>query len=158
MKRTIRRRRLEAKTDYKSRILLLKSGKNRLIIRRTNRYIVAQIVSSALAQDKVITGATSKDLISKGWPEKNKGSLKNLQAAYLTGFLLGKKSKDKVKEVILDMGMHRNIQKSRLYSCLKGLADSGVKVNYSEKATPTLEDLEKNKDFKEIFKKVKEGI
>jgi len=89
--KTIRRRRKEGKTDYKSRLGLLKSGKARVVARKTNRYFIGQIVISDIAQDKVIIGANSKELLSKGWPEELKGSLKSLTACYLTGFLLGKK-------------------------------------------------------------------
>jgi len=39
-KRTIRRRRREGKTDYKARLNLLKSGLPRVIIRKTNNYII----------------------------------------------------------------------------------------------------------------------
>ena len=57
-----RRRRLESKTDYKSRLALLKSEKPRLVVRKTNRYIIVQIVSSEIAQDKILVGKTSKKL------------------------------------------------------------------------------------------------
>jgi len=89
--KTLRRRRKEAKTDYKARLNLLKSNKPRLVIRKTNRYIIAQIVESNLAQDKVIADFSSQDLLEKGWPKEKAGSLKSLQAAYLTGFGLVKK-------------------------------------------------------------------
>ena len=61
--RTIRKRRLEAKTDYKARLELLKSGKPRLVIRKTSRYIIAQLVLSENAQDKVLKGFTSLSLV-----------------------------------------------------------------------------------------------
>lgn len=158
MKRTIRRRRLEAKTDYKARITLLKSGKTRLVVRKTNKYLIAQFVSSDVAQDKVISGVISRDLIAKGWPEALKGSLKSIPAAYLTGFLLGKKASSKVKEAILDMGMQRNIQKSRLYAVLKGAIDAGVKIPHGEEAIPSTEKLETHKSLKDAFKKIKQSI
>src|SRR3989338_8341156 len=114
--RTVRRRRLQQKTDYKSRLSLLGSEKKRLVIRKTNRYVISQIVESHIAQDKVLFGLSSKDLLSHGWPEKLKGSLKSLPASYLTGYLLGKMAKErKISEVILDIGMHRNVHKSRIY-------------------------------------------
>ena len=127
--KTIRRRRKEGKTDYKSRLGLLKSGKARVIARKTNRYFIGQIVISDIAQDKVIVGVNSKELLSKGWPEELKGSLKSLTACYLTGILLGKKiegSKEPIKEYILDIGLQRNIKKSRLYAFLKGVVVGGV--------------------------------
>ncbi len=60
--KTQRRRRLETKTDYKARLALLKSEKPRLVIRKSNRYILAQIVLSEIAQDKILFRVSSKDL------------------------------------------------------------------------------------------------
>nr|AJS12529.1 50S ribosomal protein L18P [uncultured archaeon] len=73
--RTIRKRRLEAKTDYKARLELLKSGKPRLVIRKTSRYIIAQIVLSENAQDKVLKGFTSLSLVKKGLPKDKIGNI-----------------------------------------------------------------------------------
>ena len=98
MQKTQRRRRKEAKTDYKSRFSLLKSGKPRLVVRKSNRYILVQLVSSDIAQDKIIVRASSKELLSLGWPKEKHGSLKTLLAAYLTGYLLARKGKERFKE------------------------------------------------------------
>ena len=101
MTKTIKRRRQEGKTDYKARLALLKSSEPRLIIRRTNRYVIAQFVQSKVAQDSIIFGANSKDLLEMGWPSEFAGSLKSRAAAYLTGLLLGSKAKSKIKSAIL---------------------------------------------------------
>ena len=61
--KTLKRRRHEARTDYRIRLALLKSEKPRLVVRKTNRYIIAQIVESDIAQDKIIVGLTSKSLL-----------------------------------------------------------------------------------------------
>ena len=155
MEKSIRRRRHEAKTDYKLRLGLLKSGKSRLAVRKTNKYIIAQIVSTSGAQDKILFGVTSKDLLSNGWPTEKSGSLKSLPAAYLTGKLLASRSKGKTQEVLLDIGMHRNIQKSRLYAVLKGAVDSGMKIPHSPDALPDDSLFEKNANLRDIFAKIK---
>jgi|TARA_Y100000310_G_scaffold169941_1_gene170150 large subunit ribosomal protein L18 len=155
--RTIRRRRKEGKTDYKSRFGLLKSGKARVVVRRTNKYLIGQIVSSDIAQDKVVVGVNSKDLLAKGWPKELAGSLKSLPACYLTGYLLGKKSKD-VEEGVLDIGLQRNISQSRLYSFLKGLVDSGFKIAHDEKVFPSEEMLNKNEKTGKLIKQIKEKL
>ncbi len=152
--RTIRRRRMEAKTDYKSRLALLKSEKARLVIRKTNRYIVVQIVESDLAQDKILFGVNSKALLTKGWPKNQSGSLKSLPAAYLTGLMLGKMAKTKVKECVLDIGMNRNVKKSRLYAALKGAIDAGLNIPHSADSLPSIEDLKKNEKTSKIFDKM----
>ncbi len=154
MRRTIRRRRYEAKTDYKSRFTLLKSGKPRLVIRKTNRYVIAQVVVSEVAQDKVISGLTSKALIEKGWPKEKEGSLKNMAAAYLTGFLLAKKIKDKVDEVIVDFGMNRNVKKSRIYAVVRGAIDGGLKMNVGENILPEIKELKIDDKIKPVFDKL----
>lgn len=158
MPKTQRRRRRERKTDYKARFNLLKSGKPRLVVRKTNRYILVQIVESEIAQDKVIAKASSVDLLSKGWPKEKQGSLKSLPAAYLTGFLLVKSLKTKVGEVVLDIGLQRNIHGSRLYAALKGAVDAGLKISHNPEALPEISDITKNEKLKSIFEKVKKAI
>ena len=157
IKRTIKRRRQEAKTDYHARLRLLVSGKPRLVIRKTNRYIIGQIVTSTLAQDKVIVGASSKELLSFGWPESLKGSLKNLTAAYLTGKLLGEKSTS-VREAILDIGMYRNAEKGRLYAFLRGAIDGGIVIPHNPEILPSDARFEENKKTREVFLKLKGGL
>ncbi|MBU0907600.1 MAG: 50S ribosomal protein L18 [Nanoarchaeota archaeon] len=153
-----RRRRAERKTDYKARFSMLKSGKPRLVVRRTNRYIIAQIVCSDIAQDKVIARVTSNDLLSKGWPKEKSGSLKSLPAAYLTGFLLVKSLKVKVGEAILDLGLQRSISGSRLFAVLKGALDAGLNVPHNPEALPEMERIEKNEKLKTIFEKVRRSL
>jgi large subunit ribosomal protein L18 len=154
-----RRRRLEKKTDYKARFNLLKSGSIRLVTRKTNRYILAQIVETSGAKDKVLLSTSSKDLLSKGWPKEALGSLKSLQASYLTGFMLGKRSQTKkIKKAVLDIGMQRNVHKSRLYSLLKGALDSGLEIEHNPEILPTEKDLEKNENLYPLTKKIKEGL
>jgi large subunit ribosomal protein L18 len=155
--KTPRRRRLEAKTDYKARLALLKSGRPRLVVRKSNRYIIAQIVESDIAQDKVIAGANSKVLLSRGWPKEMAGSLKSLSAAYLTGFILGKIAQEKkVKEAILDMGMYRTVKGSRIYAVLKGAVDAGIKIPHNAEMLPSEEKI-KNEKTEKILNKIMGG-
>jgi large subunit ribosomal protein L18 len=153
--RTPKRRRIECKTDYSSRVELLKSKKPRLALRKTNKYIIAQIVVSETAQDKIVFGITSKDLLAKGWPKENIGSLKSLPAAYLTGFLLGKKAAGKVKEAILDIGLHRNIKQSRIYAAVKGFVDAGIKVPCNPESLPSTERISASGKMKDAINKLK---
>jgi large subunit ribosomal protein L18 len=156
--RTLKRRRLEGKTDYKSRLALLASRKPRLVVRRTNRYIIAQIVVTSNAQDKVIYSITSKVFLTKGWPKEYKGSLKSLGASYLAGIMLGKIAKGKVKEATLDIGMHRSVPKARIYAVLKGFLEAGIKVPHDSSVLPTDEMLESNEKTRSLIKKLKEKI
>lgn len=155
--KTIRRRRFEAKTDYKARLALLKSEKPRLVVRKTNRYVVVQIVKTDIAQDKVIVGSSSKILLTKGWPTELAGSLKSLSAAYLTGFIIGKSAqKAGIKGAILDAGMHINVKNSRIYAVLKGAVDSGLDIPHSDEVLPEMESI-KNDKVAKIFDKILGG-
>lgn len=161
MKRSLRRRRHEHKTDYKTRLTLLESGKPRIVVRRSNRYILVQKVTTTGAQDRVIASMTSKALLEKGWPAERASSLKSLPAAYLTGFLFAKQlllRKDRQEEAILDMGMHRNIHKSRLYAVLKGLLDGGMSIPHSDGALPSEEDLQRTPRFRDILASMRQTL
>ena len=46
-----RRRRLQGKTDYKARLAMLKSGKPRLVVRKTNHYIGSNIYYTMISID-----------------------------------------------------------------------------------------------------------
>ena len=157
--KTIKRRRRENKTDYKLRFGLLKASLPRIAIRKTNKYIILQAIESSEAQDKVIAGVTSRDLLENGWDEKLAGSLKSIPACYLAGMLLAKKLKK--GEYILDMGMAINHAGGRMYAAAKGLVDGGLKIKVSEKVFPTKEKLEGenvSENTKKIIAKVKANL
>ncbi|MBX4211846.1 50S ribosomal protein L18 [Candidatus Pacearchaeota archaeon] len=156
--KTIRRRRQEGKTDYKARLALLKSEKPRLVVRKTNRAIIAQIVETDGAQDKIIVGITSHSLLTHGWPKELQGSLKSLPAAYLTGLLLANMVKSKAKEAVLDIGMNRNVHKSRLYAVLQGAVDGGLNVPHDPAALPSHEMLKGNAKLSKVFESVKHSL
>ncbi len=145
------RRRRECKTDYKARMNLLKSGKARIVIRKTNKYVLAQAVESFEAQDKVLKGVSSRDLLKQGWDEKYSGSLKSLPACYLTGKLLAKELGK--GEFIIDFGMNRTIKGNRLYALVKGLVDGGLNIKVNEKIFPS-EDRLKGEHLKDELKAV----
>ena len=159
MPKTQRRRRHEAKTDYHARLNLLKSEKPRLVVRKTNQYVLAQLVETDIAQDKVLTSANSRELIEKGWPKELSGSMKSLGASYLMGILIGKAAqKEKISQVILDMGLQRNIHKSRLYAVVKGALDAGLKIPVGKEALPSIEQIQKSEKLSDLIKKLKEKI
>lgn len=147
------RRRREGKTNYKKRIKLLLSRKPRLVIRKTNKYIIAQIVEFDPKGDRTIVYATSKELTKYGW---NFPSFKNLPAAYLTGFLLGMKAKKKgIKEAILDIGLHPVTKGNRIFTCYRGFLDAGINSPHSEDYFPD-KDRIKGEHIVEYYKILKE--
>ncbi len=158
-----KRRRREGKTDYKARRELLKSKLLRIVIRKTNKYIILQYTESREAKDKVILSVSSKKLLDFGWPKKFSGSLKSLAASYLSGLLLGKMIKERKGEVkvILDSGLLRNKPKGRIYAAVRGIINAGIKINCEEKMLPDLERIKtsskKSIDIGKIENKIKNG-
>ncbi|MDD5651581.1 MAG: 50S ribosomal protein L18 [Candidatus Nanoarchaeia archaeon] len=126
-------RKAEGKTDYKNRLLLLKSKKTRLVVRKSLNNINVQFVNFDKKGDKVIVSANSYELKKKyNW----KFSTGNIPAAYLTGYLCGIKAKSKnIKEAILDLGLQSKGE--RLYAALKGVVDAGIKIPHSADILPS---------------------
>lgn len=142
MSKVVKRRRREGRTDYLKRIKLLKSGKPRIVFRRTNKYIISQYVTSSEAKDKIVLGTSSKELLRNGWPKEAEGSLKSITASYLTGFLMGKKIKGKgLEDPIVDLGMTRTIHKTKPFAFIKGLIDSGINIECKGEAFPEEERI-----------------
>ncbi len=132
------RRRREGRTDYKSRLGLVRSGKHRAVVRISNMYVYVQIVESRPSGDGVLASASSRELAGLGW----KAGAKNLPAAYLTGILAGRRAVAKgLKEVILDMGLRSSTKGSRVYAGMKGLIDGGLQIPHSEKVLPSSDRL-----------------
>jgi len=128
------KRRREGKTDYKRRLKLLTSRKPRLVVRRSLKYLTANIVQFSENGDHTLATASSKELKKMNW----KFATDNLPAAYLTGLILGKKAaKANVKEVVLDIGLNSSTKGNRIYSLVKGVLDSGIKVPISEDVFPS---------------------
>jgi len=155
--RTLKRRKKERKTDYLNRLKLLKGGKPRIVFRKTNKHVLSQYVESESAQDRIVFGINSKSLLNYGWPKNLGGSLKSIPAAYLVGYLSGKKIlKEKLDTPIVDLGMYRVIRKTKIFAFIKGLIDSGIKISCSEKNFPEKERILGKSTKKDISKSVTE--
>ena len=151
--RTIKLRRIKNKTDYLKRLHLLKGKTPRIVFRKTNKYVLSQYVRSKAAQDSIEIEVSSKKLLTKGWPEEFKGSLKSIPASYLTGYLMGILIKKEKKETpIVDLGMMRVLHKTKIYAFLKGLKDAGIEIKCDKEFFPE-EDRIKGKNLKKDFSK-----
>lgn len=132
------RRRRKGKTDYRKRLALLKSGKPRFVVRRTNKRLIAQLFEFDRAGDRVRVSADSKELARYGW----NASHTSTPAAYLTGFLCGLKSmKEGVREAVLDLGLITPVHGSTPFAVLKGAVDAGLSIPHEAKAFPKEERL-----------------
>jgi large subunit ribosomal protein L5e len=163
------RRRREAKTDYRARKRLITQDKNkyatpkyRLVVRFTNKDIVAQIFSSDLDHDVCLASAYAHELKRYGL----KVGFTNYAAAYATGLLLARRVNVKYglselyegnKEIngedynvtedadenerspfkaLLDVGLKRTTTGARVFGALKGATDGGIDVPHKDRRFP----------------------
>ncbi|KAF2122776.1 hypothetical protein BDV96DRAFT_561358 [Lophiotrema nucula] len=164
------KRRRQGKTDYYARKRLITQAKNkynapkyRLVVRFTNRDIIAQIVSSEVGGDKVLSAAYSHELKRYGISH----GLTNWAAAYATGLLLARRTLKKLGldedftgveeadgeyqlteavdvdgeerrpfKVFLDVGLVRTSTGARVFGAMKGASDGGLYVPHSENRFP----------------------
>jgi len=155
---------MERKTDYKQRLKLLKSRKPRLVVRKSLKYVTAQIIQFDKKGDKTLTSASSKELKKDNW----KFATDNLPASYLTGLLIGKRAKEKgISESVLDVGLHTSSKGSRIYAVVKGAVDAGLKIPTDESVFPSEDRIfgkhianysQKFSDFPKEFEKIKQKI
>lgn len=160
------RRRREGKTDYFARKRLIIQNKNkyntpkyRLIVRTTNKNIIAQVAYATIEGDKVVCDARSSELPKYGI----KTGLTNYPAAYAVGLLLARRLNQKygldetyqgVAKVdgedyyvekegergafycVLDIGLARTSSGARIFGVLKGAVDGGLDIPHSNKRFP----------------------
>lgn len=123
------RRRREVRTDYHQRLRLLKSGKPRLVARKSNNQTTAQLVATGPQGDETIASATSADLAEYGW-EAPTG---NLPAAYLTGYLAGTRAVDAgAEQAVLDIGLNTATPGNKVFAVQEGAIDAGLDIPHNE--------------------------
>ena len=123
------RRRREARTDYHQRLRLLKSGKPRLVARKSNDHTRAQLIVADSGGDTTVTSAVSGELEEFGW-EAPTG---NLPAAYLTGYLAGKRAVEAgLEEAVLDIGLNTATPGNKVFAVQEGAIDAGLEVPHNE--------------------------
>jgi len=177
------RRRREGKTDYRARKRLITQDKNkyatpkyRLVVRFTNKDIVAQVIYSKITGDVVLTAAYAHELPRYGI----KFGLTNYAAAYAVGLLLARRHLTNIgladkyvglKEAsgtdynveenkegarpftaLLDVGLVRTTTGHRIFGALKGALDGGVNVPHSDRRFAGYNEEEKKLNA-DIFRK-----
>ena len=137
--RVPKRRKREGKTNYYKRYVYIISRATRLVVRKSNRYITAQIIRPTPIGDITLAATHTSELIKKlGWL----GSGKSTPAAYLAGLLLGIKARLMgVEEAVLDIGLHSSVRGSRIYAVVKGAIDAGLKIPVDEDMIPSWERI-----------------
>ncbi len=115
---------------------MLMSKRDFITINVTNENTQVQIVKPEISGDKVIASAHSRFLLKDGW----KGSRKNIPAAYLTGYSVGKKALSKgTSDAIVYSGTRKYTQ--RMAAAVKGIIDAGIKVPSDEETFPSEERI-----------------
>ena len=157
------KRRREGKTDYYARKRLTVQDKNkyntpkyRLIVRFTNKDVIAQIAYSRIEGDVVVCAAYAHELPKYGI----KHGLTNYAASYATGLLLARRHLKALKldslypgseevngedynvecegdnpnpfQAVLDVGLARTSTGAKIFAVMKGVADGGINVPHSE--------------------------
>ena len=132
----ILRRLREEKTNYRKRGTMLMGKRDFITVNITNENTQVQILTPGMTGDTVVASAHSRYLLEKGW----KGSRKSVPAAYLTGYLAGKKAIGKgAKGAILYTGTRRFTQ--RMAAALKGIIDAGLEVPADPETFPPIERI-----------------
>ena len=133
---------------------MLTGKRDFITVNITNQNTQVQILTPGMTGDKVVASAHSRYLLEKGW----KGSRKSVPAAYLTGYLAGKKALVQgAKDAIMYTGTRRYTQ--RMAAALKGIVDAGVKVPADEKTFPPNERINgEHLTVKNEISKIKSSI
>jgi len=161
------RRRRQGKTDYYARRRLVVQSKNkyntpkyRLVVRLSNKDVIAQIAYARIEGDYISAAAYSHELPRYGV----KVGLTNYAACYCTGLLLARRilakfGLDKLYEgqlevdgemyevedlddgpsafcANLDVGLSRTTTGSKVFAVMKGAVDGGIIVPHNEKRFP----------------------
>ena len=127
------RRRRRGETDYRHRLRLLLGHRHRAVVRKTLNNTIVQLVAYDPAGDRVVASAVSRELVKLGWTV----GTGNTAAAYLTGYLAGKRAVRKgVVEAVLDVGMQSPSRGGRVFASLRGLVDAGVRIPHAADVLP----------------------
>lgn len=149
------RRRREGKTNFAKRLALVKSGKTRMVVRRSNKGIVVQFVDFDPKGDKTILTVTGTHLAKEyKWEAK-----RNVWTAYLAGLMAGKLAKKKgVKGFVLDMGMYVPSKGSVIFAAQKGAADAGLETSCDKDKVPEAKLANVPEKYRKTFDEVKSRI
>ena len=123
------RRRREVRTDYHQRLRLLKSGKPRLVARKSNKHTTAQLITPGPQGDQTLASAHSSDLEEYGW----EAPTSNIAAAYLTGLLAGKRAVEAgLEEAVLDIGLNTATPGNKVFAVQEGAIDAGLEIPHND--------------------------
>lgn len=133
------RRRRAGRTDYRSRLALLRSGQPRAVVRFSRGRVLVALTEYDAGGDRIVAAAESSELTRAGYPEHG---LVSTPAAYLVGYLAGLRAAAAGRtEAVLDLGLRRPTGGGRLLSALKGLLDAGMTIPHGATKFPSADRL-----------------
>lgn len=165
-KRIPLKRRKEGKTDYRQRLRLLKSGRPRLVARKSNNHVQAQLIEARNQGDHTLVSAHSSELQEYGW----EAPTSNTPSSYLVGKLIGVRSLNEGhNKAVLDLGLNPATKGNKLFALSKGAIDSGMEIPHGEEVFPSWDRIkgkhiaeykpyEKAEKIPDMFEKVSEKI
>ena len=125
-------------TDYYVRKKLLSGREIRAVVRRSSKYVSVQLTDFTMTGDVVAAAASSKELKEMGWSR----SCSSIPAAYLAGFLAGKRAaKAGIEYAVLDIGLQKPVKGAVLFAVVAGMTDAGLEVPHGEGVLPSKERL-----------------
>lgn len=132
------KRKRQGKTNYVRRLGLLVSRQPRLVIRKSLRGVIVQIISYHQDGDRILASSYTRDLKKYGVSSLTS----NIPLAYLTGLLCGVRAKKAgVTNAIVDLGLQKSHPQGKLYAVVKGLIDAGITVPCDESVLPSEERI-----------------
>lgn len=178
-------RRRAGKTDYRARTRMILQDKNkyntpryRLVVRFTNKDIIAQIVYAKLKGDVIVCAAYGHELKKYGLPVGHT----NYASAYATGLLVARRLLQKFKldtkyegntkvdgtayevkpaesgaqpfRAVLDTGLARTSTGAKVFAALKGALDGGLAVPHSDSRFVGFKKEEKKLDAEVLRKHI----
>ena len=149
------RRRREGRTNFAKRLALVKSGKTRMVVRRSNKGILIQFIDFDPKGDKTLLTVTGNHL-SKTYKWTSK---RNVWTAYLAGLMAGKMARKKgIKGFVLDLGMYVPSKGSVIFAAQKGAADAGLETSWDKEKVPESKLTNVPDKYKKLFDEVKGKI
>jgi large subunit ribosomal protein L18 len=152
------RRRREGRTDYRQRQRLLRARIPRAVVRLSLKNATVQFINFEPTGDKIVASANSKELNKLGWT----AATGNLPAAYLTGYLAGKRAvKSGVTEAVLDIGQKVPTKGASCFAALKGMHDAGIAIPHGAEILPSEDRIKGrhiNVDIEKMVQDVKSRL
>jgi large subunit ribosomal protein L18 len=108
------------------------------VVRISNKGITVQITKSEIEGDYVLVNASSHELKGYGW----KASGKSIPAAYLIGYIAGKKATAKNIDIAnLDLGLKKVTTGNRIFAVVQGANDAGLEIPVDSDVVPSQEAM-----------------